>query len=234
VKNESPTLVLLSGLLCDNFVWQGVENELCDEFTVKIFSFAGYDSLAAMADAVLKSTAGRFALAGHSMGGRVALEVMRLAQDRVTHLALLNIGVHPVRDSEAPGRKKLLDLASDRGIQAVADAWLPPMLGAEAKQSASLVSALKAMICRFSIEDFNGQIQALLNRSGAEELLPHIKIPTLLLCSTEDEWSPVSQHRHMHEQMPNSELLVVENAGHMVTVEQPREVAGALRALVAR
>jgi pimeloyl-ACP methyl ester carboxylesterase len=222
-------LVLLCGLLCDRFVWEAVAEHLQDVADVSTLSFAGCRSIEEMAEQVLTRSAETFALAGHSMGGRVALEVVRMAPHRVLRLAMLNTGVHPVRDSEVPGRQRLLNIARTAGMPAVADEWLPSMVGADARQDGVLMEGLRAMVQRHSAEEFSGQIHALLNRPDAEAVLSLVKVPTLLLSSDEDQWSPISQHEQIRSQVPGSRLVALEGVGHMTPVEAPQAVAEAIR-----
>lgn len=225
-------LLLLSGLLCDNSVWEDTAKLLADVTQVSIISFAGCRSIPEMAAKVLAQAPPRFALAGHSMGGRVALEVIRAAPDRVTRLALLNTGVHPRQEQEVAGRQRLCALAETDGMAAVADAWLPPMMSPAGRQNPALMQRLKAMVTRHSPVEFHGQIQALLNRPNAAEVLPQIAIPTLFLSGTEDQWSPIAQHETMQQQVPGSTLVALAGVGHMSVVEAPQLVAQALRDLV--
>lgn len=227
--NDRTPLVLLSGLLCDRFVWQEVAELLADIAETSIVSFAGCSTIAEMAEHVLASTPEQFALAGHSMGGRVALEVIRRQPQRVTHLALLNTGVHPVRDAEIPSRQRLLDLAASDGMAAVADSWLPPMMSSTGGSNSALMRQLREMVQRYTPKQFNGQIHALLQRPDAAAVLPMIRVPTLLLSGDEDQWSPLSQHQDMQQQVPGSRLAALAGVGHMSTVEAPQAVAQALR-----
>lgn len=227
-SNKTP-LVLLSGLLCDNLMWQDVGELLDDVADVTIFSFAGYNSISEMAAHVLANSPEHFALAGHSMGGRVAFEILRQAPERVTRLAALNTGIHPRSEKEVPGRQKLLALSREAGMEAVADAWLPPMLSDTAKQNDHLVAQLKQMVLRHSADDFEGQIQALLTRPDAEKGVSQVRVPTLLMTGSEDKWSPVAQHQAIHEKIPGSKLVILNGVGHMSTVEAPQQIAKAMR-----
>ncbi len=214
-------LVLLSGLLCDATMWRAIADQLAEQVDVSIFSFAGFNSIQAMASHVLEHSPDSFALAGHSMGGRVALEILHQAPARVERLALLNTGVHPRTDTEIPGRQKLLDLATSQGMEAVVDAWLPSMMSPKGLQNTALMDELRAMVLRHSVKDFQGEIKALLNRPDATKILPNIRVPTLLLSGDEDNWSPVSRHKEMQVQIPGSSLEALADVGHMSTVEAP-------------
>lgn len=229
-----PTLVCLSGLLCDRRVWQKVASYLEPEADVHIMSFAGFDDLTEMAGHVLSTIKGEFAVAGHSMGGRVALEIYRLAPQRVTHLALLNTGVHPKSDKEIPGRMRLIDVAKQQGMSALSTQWLVPMMSPKGLSNEHLMADLTQMVKSYSVEHFEKQIHALIHRPNAEELLAQISVPTLLLSGTQDTWSPVSQHQAMQEKIVGSELVVIEEAGHMAPAEAPDEIALALQTWLKR
>ena len=117
---EREVLYLLPGLLCDRVTWAHQIEGLADVAEIRVPSFYGFDSLTAMADSVLAEAPERFAVAGHSMGARVALELVRAAPQRVERLALLDTGTHPVREGEAEKRQELVDLAFREGMAALA------------------------------------------------------------------------------------------------------------------
>ncbi len=226
-------LFLLCGLLCDETIWADIPSRLAPVANAHVMSFAGFSSIAGMAERVLAAAPPRFALAGHSMGGRVALEVWRQAPERVTALALLNTGVHPTRESEYDSRGLLVRLARRQGMAALADEWLPPMMGAPPDRVAEVMPALKAMVRRFTAESFAGQINALLQRPDARQVLPSITVPTLLLSGTNDTWSSLSQHADMQRNVPGSTLVEIAGAGHMSPIERPDAVARALKGWLA-
>ncbi len=221
-------LLLLSGLLCDETIWADIPERLGDVADVRVVSFRGFSSIAAMAQHVLSEACDEFTAAGHSMGGRVALEVLRAAPHRVQGLALLNTGVHTVRDGELQSRTRLLRLAYEQGMAALAAEWLPPLLAGGARMS-ELMPRLMAMVERSTPESYAGQINALLNRPEALPVLPTIAVPTLLLSGSEDAWSPISQHETMRRRIPHATLFEVHGAGHMAPIERPDAVAVALR-----
>jgi pimeloyl-ACP methyl ester carboxylesterase len=226
-------LFLLCGLLCDETIWADIPSRLALVANAHVMSFAGFSSIAGMAERVLAAAPPRFALAGHSMGGRVALEVWRQAPERVTGLALLNTGVHPTRESEYDSRGLLVRLARRQGMAALADEWLPPMMGAPPDRVLQVMPALKAMVQRFTAESFAGQINALLQRPDARQVLPSITVPTLLLSGTNDTWSSLSQHADMQRSVPGSTLVEIAGAGHMSPIERPDAVARALKGWLA-
>ncbi len=222
-------LLLLSGLLCDETIWADIPERLGDRADVRVMSFRGFSSISAMAEHVLAMAPERFAVAGHSMGGRVALEVLRSASRRVSGLALLNTGVHTVRDGETQSRGRLLRLAYERGMSALAAEWLPPMMAVGSARNVDLMPRLVAMVERSTPESYAGQINALLHRPEALSVLPMIGVPTLLLSGSEDTWSPISQHETMRRRIPHATLFEIHGAGHMAPIERPDAVALALR-----
>lgn len=228
VRITRPKLVCLAGLLCDQRMWQKVAAQLENDADIEIISFAGFDDLTDMARSVLSSIEGDFALAGHSMGGRVALEIYRLAPQRVTRLALLNTGVHPKSDKEIPGRMRLIEAAKTSGTSILVTQWLIPMMSPKGLNNANLMADLTKMVESYSVEDFEKQIHALINRPDAEVLLSQISVPTLLLSGSQDTWSPVAQHQDIQKHIIGSELVVIDDAGHMAPAEDPENVAAAL------
>jgi len=227
-------LLLLSGLLCDETIWADIPHRLKDVANARALSFAGFTSISAMAEHVLVVAPERFAVAGHSMGGRVALEVLRLAPQRVTRLALLNTGAHAVRDGEPQSRGRLLRLAYEHGMAALAAEWLPPMMAGGAARAVELMPRLMSMVERYTPDSYAGQVNAMLNRPDALSVLSTIAVPTLLLSGSEDPWSPVSQHQTMRRRIPHATLFEIHGAGHMAPVERPDAVAVALREWLAK
>jgi pimeloyl-ACP methyl ester carboxylesterase len=223
------SLLLLCGLLCDETVWADIPARLAGSADVSIVNFRGFSSIRAMAGHVLAGAPEQFALAGHSMGGRVALEVARLSLRRITGLALLNTGVHAVRDGEPQSRGHLLRIAHEHGMSALAAEWLPPMMSKDAARTQELLPCLAAMIERWTPAAYADQVSAMLHRPEAISVLPTIRVPTLLLSGSDDTWSPISQHESMRRRIPHATLFEIHNAGHMAPIERPEPVALALR-----
>ncbi len=223
------SLYLLSGLLCDEVVWRAQIDALQERADVHALDFKGYHSITAMAQRVLNDAPDRFALAGHSMGARVALEVHRLAPHRVDRLALLDTGTHPAREGEAKSRQVLIDLAREHGMAAVAQRWLAPMLHPAHVDDPGIMSPLLAMVERMSFDTLSGQIKALLEPPDAGEHLRTIQCPVLIGVGREDAWSSLAQHQVMAQQVPHARLVIFERCGHMAPFEAPEAVNAALR-----
>lgn len=217
---------LLPGLLCDRTIWAAQEEALSEFAEVVIPDFRYVNSITAMARIALEAaTEDSFLLAGHSMGARVALEVFRLAPERVEGLALLDTGIHPRGESEPAKRQALIDIARNEGMAAMCARWLPPMVHPDHTE---LLAPLTEMVLRSTPDTFANQQTALLDRPDACEVLPMIHCPTLVLCGREDQWSPVRQHEEIAAAIPHSKLVIVEHCGHMSPFEQPEAVTAAL------
>lgn len=224
------SLVLLPGLLCDRAVWRAQIDALGPAF---VADYGALESLPAMAAHVLATApAGPLVVAGHSMGGRVAFEMLRQAPERIERLALLDTSYHPLADGEAgekerTGRLALLAKARSDGMRAMARDWALGMVH-PSRHDTPVFEAVLDMFERHTPDIFAAQINALLNRPDCSALLGAIRCPTLLLCGREDAWSPPSRHEHMHAAIAGSRLVVIEQCGHMSTMEQHDAVSRAL------
>lgn len=220
-------LLLLPGLLCDAAVWAplGLAGTVVD--------YGGADSLTRMAEIALAAAPpGRVAVAGHSMGGRVAFEMLRLAPGRIDRVALLDTGCHALAAGDAgakerAGRLALLEMARRHGMRTMAAEWARGMVH-PSRVDGPVFDAVLDMFERRDPVVFEAQIQALLARPDAAPQLAAIRCPTLLLTGEHDAWSPPAQHRAMHERVAGSRLVVVADSGHMSPMEEPAAVRAAL------
>jgi pimeloyl-ACP methyl ester carboxylesterase len=231
--NDPESLVLVPGLVCDDAVWQG-QAGLAGRGPVQVVEHGLASTLGEMAERILATAPPRFALAGHSMGGRVALEVMARAPQRVSRLALLDTGYERLAAGEAgererAGRYRLRDIARSQGMLAMGREWALGMVHPARLTDDILMSAIHRMIARAPLAQFEAQIEALLARPDRTDLLSAIRVPTLVLCGREDSWSPLARHEDMARRIPGSRLVAVAECGHMCTMEQPTAVTAALR-----
>ena len=181
-----------------------------------------------MAESVLAAAPARMSLAGHSMGARVALEVVRLDPARVERLALLDTGVHPLAPGELDKRNALIELGRSEGMDALIDAWLPPMVHPDRRSDPAFMEPLIAMCRRAGLESFVNQVRALIDRPDARLMLPTLQCPVLVGVGSHDEWARPAQHREFADRIPGAQLVVFEDAGHMAPVEAPDAVTAAL------
>ena len=222
-------LVLLHGLLCDASIWAHQSRALATSANVVVPVYRSASRLEEMAETSLGSVDGKMAVAGHSMGARVALEMWRTAPERITRLALFDFGVGGVAEGEPEKRKMLTDLAADQGIEAVATEWVASMVKPDRRDDVALVSSLHEMVLRYTPAEHAGQVAALLNRRDLWPLLPTITVPTLIAVGRQDPWRSVEHHEDIAAAIPGARLAVIEDCGHMAPAEQPDVVLDLLR-----
>jgi pimeloyl-ACP methyl ester carboxylesterase len=219
-------LLFLPGLACDARIYAPQLAAFPESRAVNGYGTA--DTLQQMARIVLEQAPDSFDLFGHSMGGRVALEVYRLAPERVRRLALVSTGVHPLREGEAAKRQALQAIGWNHGFDKLIDAWLPPMVAEANRARPEIYQPLRQMNVEAGQEVFDAQIHALLSRPEIESLLPQIACPTLVMTGELDAWSSPAQHEAIAAALPHSELVIVPGAGHMIQLEAPDAVNSAI------
>ncbi len=224
-------ILLIPGLLCDATVWRPLLAKL--EGRVAVADLSTQEAIGQMAEDCLRDHPGPLRVAGHSMGARVAMDMAHRAPERIERLALLDTGIHPLTPGETENRARVVALAHDQGMEALAEAWLPPMVHGPNRENAALMRDLTEMVLRRSPALHQRQITALVNRPDAAAYLGDIACPTLLVVGRHDAWSPVAQHEEMLALLPDARLEVVEDAGHFAPVEQPEAVADLLAAFLA-
>jgi pimeloyl-ACP methyl ester carboxylesterase len=225
-------LLFLPGLACDARIYAPQLAAFADSRAVDGYGLA--DSLPEMARIALEQAPDSFDLFGHSMGGRVALEVYRLAPERVRRLALVSTGVHSLGEGEAAKRAALQAIGWNHGFEKLIDEWLPPMVAEANRARPEIYDPLRQMNVEAGQEVFDAQIHALVNRPETESLLPQIACPTLVMTGELDTWAPPAQHEAIAAAIPNSELVIVPGAGHMIQLEAPEAVNSAIAAWLAR
>jgi pimeloyl-ACP methyl ester carboxylesterase len=220
------TIVLIPGLMNDGAVWVRQIPFLSREGPVFVANNDGLSDLAAMADRILAATAGPLVVVGHSMGGRVAIELAVKAPERVELLVLLDTGAHPAAPAEAETRLKLVDLGHREGMAAVVEAWLPEMVAPDTPMA--LRDEIGRMLQRCTPADFDRQQRALLSRPDRRDALAAISCPTLVVTGELDGFSPPAQHEAMAAALPRARLHIVPRAGHMLPLEAPELVTNLL------
>lgn len=212
-------MLLLPGLICDERIFAAQLSHFPQAQAAADYGDAA--TLEEMARRVLAAAPARFALLGHSMGARVAVEIVRQAPARVTRLALASTGMHLPRDGEAAKRYWLRDLGRTKGHEALVDAWLPPMIGPASAFDHALHARLRAMCVEAGLDKFEAQIAALLARPATEDVLGAVAVPTLIAVGADDRWSPPAQHRAIAALISHARLVVIPSAGHMLPAERP-------------
>ena len=220
-------LVLLPGMMCDARLFGPQIAALPGPVVVP--DLGGADSMSALAAQVLAQIDGAFALAGLSMGGIVAMEVIRQAPERVTHLALMDTNPRAELPQVQARRAPQIEAAqAGRLAQVMRDEMKPNYLH-DTPDKARILDLCMEMALTLGPDAFVNQSRALRDRPDQQETLRAVTVPTLILCGRHDRLCPVERHALMHRLIPHSTLHIVEDAGHLPTLEQPDIVTAALR-----
>lgn len=219
--------------MCDGAFWAPWLPALPPTLAGQVVDYRDADTITAMAELALRVAPPQFALAGHSMGGRVALEVVRLAPERVQKLILMDTGYLALApgdkgETEKAGRMALIAVARKDGVRAMCRQWVKGMVHPQRIDDAELVGPIIDMFARKTADRFERQQRALLERPDASPVLQGLGVPTLLLCGRQDTWAGVAQHEAMQALAPHAEMSVIEDAGHMVLMERPQRAIDAL------
>jgi pimeloyl-ACP methyl ester carboxylesterase len=176
-----------------------------------------------------RAPSGRFALAGLSMGGYCALEIVRQAPERVAALALLDTSARPDTPEGTTNRRRLVKLA-EHDFDRVVDELLPKLVAPAHLADPAIAGVVRAMARAFDPTSFARQQEAIISRADSRPLLPTIACPTLVLCGREDALTPPAVHEEMAAAIPRARLVLVDGSGHLSPLERPEAVTAALAA----
>ncbi|WCT74409.1 alpha/beta fold hydrolase [Sphingomonas naphthae] len=219
--------VFLPGLLCDGALWRHQIDALADHVAPFVADLTLDDSIAAMARRVLASAPPRFALVALSMGGYVALEIMRQAPGRVTRLALIDTSARPDTAARAATRRQgLASLARGRFV-GITRALLETLVHPD-RTTGPVADTLRAMAARVGKRAYVRQQTAILNRIDSRPHLRAIRVPTLVAVGDGDRVTPPADAEEMAASIPNARLHIFRDCGHMPAVELPEETAALL------
>ena len=226
---DRQTIVFVPGLLCTAALWAAQIDALQDQADIIVADISRHDSLAALAADVLAEAPDRFALAGLSMGGYVALEMMRRAPERVSRLALLDTNARADDPAATERRRAAMDKARGGDFDGVLEDLIPLLFHPDAVAEGTLGATFRDMGRAVGPDAFGRQMTAIMGRPDSRPDLPAITVPTLVLCGRQDALSPPDWHREMADAIDGAELVVLEGCGHMAPMEKPQETTAALR-----
>ena len=221
-------LVLLPGMMCDARLFAPQVAVLGLRRAVHLAPIANHDTVAALADEVLAHAPPRFALAGLSMGGIVAMEIMARAPARVERLALLDTNPCAELPEVRTRRGPQIDSVRAGGLRGVMRDEMKPNYLFDGPGKGAILSLCMDMALDLGGEVFIRQSIALRDRQDRQATLRDVQVPTLVLCGREDALCPVARHELMHDLIAGSQLAIIDGAAHLPTLEQPNTTTAAL------
>lgn len=227
---NSQELVLLPGLLNDSRLWKPVAEGLAGRAEIRFGDVTRDDSITAMAARVLAEAPPFFALGGFSLGGYVALEIMRQAPQRVTRLALVSTQARPDTPEIAKRRRLLMKQARIGEFRGISNRLLPSLVHETRLGDAALTGLLQEMALAVGVEGFVRQETAIIERIDSRPFLEAIAVPTLIAGGREDQVTTLEAAEEMAALIPGSWHLVLERCGHVAPLEQPEMIIAAIEA----
>ena len=222
-------LLYLPGLLEDGRGFQPQIEGLSALVACTVARLTEHDTMPALAAAALEQAPpGVFALAGHSMGGYVALEILRQAPERVSALALLNTQARPDTPKSTDNRRRMMKLA-ETDLRAVIDALLAKLVHPQNRDDPAIADTIVEMALAVGKDGFMRQQRAIIGRIDSRPHLADILVPTLVVAGLQDAIMPVELLEELAKGIPRSELVVLEDCGHCATLEQPHETTAHLK-----
>jgi pimeloyl-ACP methyl ester carboxylesterase len=222
------TLLLLPGLLEDADLFAGPIEALQPSIRCVTADLTRSDTIAGMArDALAQAPEGPLGVVGHSMGGYVALEILRQAPERVERLALLNTHARPDTPEATENRRRLMALA-ERDFEKVPEALLPRVVNAAHYGDSIITGTITEMALGVGRDAFLRQERAILSRIDSRPHLAAIRCPALVVAAREDDIMPVPLLQELAAGIPGARLEIVEDSGHTMPVEQPEIVTDLL------
>ncbi len=223
-------LLLVPGLLCDAALWRHQLEGLSDAAEVWVTDkHTGYASIGEIAHAIMQEAPAKFSVAGLSMGGYIALEMALNWSARIERLILLDTTAAADTPSQTERRETLIELARRGKIEEIIQSLLPAFVHPERLRDLELVSEIVEMAKRVGTDKFIRQQEAIISRRNQTSNLHRIACPALVICGREDALTPLECSEKLTAGIPDSELLVVPDCGHLSTMESPRRVTEAMR-----
>jgi len=222
-------LVMIPGMMCDERIFAPQIEELVSKRSVHVADISKHDNISDLAADVLSHAPPKFCLVGHSMGGIVAMEICAQDPKRIEKLVLID--TNPLAELEEVKLKRepqISDALSGKLVNVIRDEMKPNYLASSENQDIILNICME-MALSLGPKVFINQSRALQTRADQQSNIQSINIPVLIMCGSEDKLCTVERHEMMHNMISNSELKIINNAGHMPTLEQPSETTEVLK-----
>jgi pimeloyl-ACP methyl ester carboxylesterase len=220
---------MVPGMMCDERIFSPQIEALSQNLEVTIADISNFSSVRELASDVLKKAPKKFSLLGHSMGGIVAMEIYSQEPNRIEKLILMDTNPKAELDEVKLKREpQIREVNNGKLLEVMRDEMKPNYL-AESENKTSVLSVCMDMALNLGPDVFINQSRALQSRLDQQNTIQSIKIPVLIMCGSEDKLCPVERHEMMHNMISDSDLKIINNAGHMPTLEQPRETTEVIK-----
>ena len=227
-------ILFIPGLLCTKAIFEAQFSHFEEIAHCHIASTTGRDTVSAMAQAALDEMSDKniteFAVVGFSMGGYIALEILRLAPQRITGLALVSTSSRPDTDQKREARQALIELSKIGKFKGVTPRLLPRFFSPASLQDETKTAIVLKMGEEIGQENFMLQQAAIMSRIDQRPHLAKITQPSVVICGTEDVLTPPEESQESASLLPNAQLHLLEGIAHMSTLEAPEAVNAALLA----
>ena len=227
-------LILLPGLLCDQALWAHQSETLSDIADISVADMTRDETIQGMAERVLDSAPETFALAGLSMGGYAAQEIIRRAPERVERLALLDTSARADSPENTKQRKGFIEQLELGDFRGVTSRLLPLLVHEDRLSDDGLIAVIQSSAENVGPEAYIGQQKAIMTRPDRRQDLKKITCPALVLCGRQDALTPLALHEEMAGAIAGASLVVIEDCGHLSPLERPRTVSAVMRYWLAR
>lgn len=223
-------LILLPGMLLDAGLFSHQVEHLSEIVDVRVGDTTTSDTIEGLALSVLDDAPERFALAGLSLGGIVAFEILRRAPERVERLALLDTSARPPRPEQLEAWREFGEMTQEGRFAEVNEKRImPTLVHPDRREEAGLKEEIRRMAANVGERAFLRQLSAQKTRPDSRERLGEISCPTLVAAGRQDALCPVGLHEEIASAIPGAALVVVEDCGHLSSMEQPQAVTALLR-----
>ena len=220
---------MVPGMMCDERIFSPQIEELSKNLEVTVADISSFPTVRELASDLLKKAPKSFSLLGHSMGGIVAMEIYSQEPNRIEKLILMDTNTKAELDEVKLKREpQIKDVREGKLLEVMRDEMKPNYL-AESENKSSVLDVCMDMALSLGPDVFINQSRALQKRTDQLNTIQSINIPVLIMCGSEDKLCTVERHEMMHNMISDSDLKIINNAGHMPTLEQPRETTEVLK-----
>lgn len=229
---DAQTILFIPGLLCDEALFTHQIEAFKNEYNIMVADVTGYNSIEKMAQSVLANAPKKFIICALSMGGYVAMEMMRRAPERIVRVILSNTQAATDSDETKRRRRGLISIAKIGNFKGVTPKLLPMLIHSSRLDESHLTQTIMDMAERVGLEAFLNQQQAILGRVDSRPDLKKFNKPVFIVGGDEDQITPPEQAKEMAQMLPHSQIHIFEQCGHLAPLEFPHQFTHLMRSFL--